>query len=153
QVHGVVDGGLLQVRRQVRQHAPGEEVRRRRRVGGVEVRHRARRQDAVDALVVVQGEAELLQVIGAAHACGGLAHLLHGGEQEADEDGDDRYHHQQLDQREAATTSRSHEEPPRRNDICPNVLVSWCRGGNLLALVWLPFFTEGRMEATRVSNP
>src|SRR5262249_40546058 len=29
-----------------------------------------------------------------------LAHLLDGGEEEADQDGDDRDHHQQLDQRE-----------------------------------------------------
>src|SRR5207247_1142338 len=31
---------------------------------------------------------------------GGLADLLDGGQQQADQDGDDRDHHQQLDQRE-----------------------------------------------------
>src|SRR5262249_23748885 len=42
------------------------------------------------------------------HACGGLADLLHGGEQQADEDGDDRDHHQKLDQRERPPTPASH---------------------------------------------
>src|SRR5438128_11845000 len=41
-----------------------------------------------------------MEVVLALHTVGGLAHLLDGGEQEADEDGDDRDHHQQLDQRE-----------------------------------------------------
>jgi len=50
----------------------------------------------------VQAQADLLEVVRARHACGGLADLLHGGQQQADQDGDDRYHHQQLDQREAA---------------------------------------------------
>jgi hypothetical protein len=38
----------------------------------------------------VQGQAELLQVIQALRACGGLTDLLYGGEQEADQDRDDR---------------------------------------------------------------
>jgi len=48
----------------------------------------------------VTGQAELLEVVGALHACGGLSDLLDGGQQQADEDGDDGDHHQQLDQRE-----------------------------------------------------
>jgi len=53
-------------------------------------------------VVVVQRQADLFEVVGAAHAGGGLADLLDGGEEEADQDGDDRYHLQQLDQREGA---------------------------------------------------
>src|SRR5262249_27165223 len=43
-----------------------------------------------------------LQVVLALDACGGLADLLHGRQQQADEDGDDGDHHQQLNQREGA---------------------------------------------------
>src|SRR5205823_2535287 len=71
-----------------------------------------RRQRAVGVVVVVAGEGELLEVVGALHACGGLADLLDGGQEQADQDGDDRYYHQQLDQRErpqppAKTTQHS----------------------------------------------
>src|SRR5207302_1856762 len=48
---------------------------RGQRSGGV-VRHAA-------------GQADLFEVVGALDACGRLADLLHGGQQEADEDGDD----------------------------------------------------------------
>ena len=73
-------------------------------------------------MVVVDGERELLEVVAALHAGGGLADLLDGRQQEADEDGDDGDHHQQLDQRErpplttpcqtarAVGRERSHEQ-------------------------------------------
>jgi hypothetical protein len=50
----------------------------------------ARRQEAVGVVIAVDGDADLLEVVGAADACGGLAHLLDGREQEADQDGEDR---------------------------------------------------------------
>src|SRR5262249_42875230 len=59
-----------------------------------------RRDRAVGVVVVVDGEGELLEVVGAAYAAGRLAHFLDGGDEQADEDGDDGDHHQQLDQRE-----------------------------------------------------
>ena len=49
---------------------------------------------------VVMGQADLLQVVGAADAGGGLADLLDGRQQQADQHRDDGDHHQQLDQRE-----------------------------------------------------
>ena len=52
----------------------------------------------------MHGQADLLEVVGAADACGRLADLLDGGQQQADEDGDDGDHHQQLDQREAGSS-------------------------------------------------
>src|SRR2546421_30440 len=60
------------------------------------------RKDAVSSMVVVEGQADLLQVVLALGAGGRLAHLLDGGQEQADEDGDDGDHHQQLDQREPA---------------------------------------------------
>ena len=56
---------------------------------------------AEGAVVVVEGEADLLEVVGALQARGRIADLLDGGQQQADQDGDDGDHHQQFDQREA----------------------------------------------------
>ena len=57
---------------------------------------------AVDVVVVVQGQAELLQVVDALAPPGGLAGGLHGGQQQGDQDGDDGDDDQQLDEREGA---------------------------------------------------
>ena len=54
-------------------------------------------------VVVVDRQAELLQVVDALGPPGGLAGRLDGGQQQGDQDGDDRDDHQQLDQRERAT--------------------------------------------------
>src|SRR5262249_3747307 len=53
---------------------------------------------------VVQSEDHLMEVVLGLGASRGVAHFLHGGQQQADEDGNDRNYHQQLDQREAAPT-------------------------------------------------
>ena len=75
-------------------------------VGGAQARSardqdRGRREGAVGALVVHEGQADLLQVVGALGAPGGLARGLDGGQQQGDQDGDDGDDDQQLDQREA----------------------------------------------------
>ena len=54
-------------------------------------------------VVVVQGDADLLQVVRALDAPGGLAGRLDGGQQQGDQHGDDRDHDQQLDQCEGST--------------------------------------------------
>ena len=56
-----------------------------------------------DALVVVQPQADLLEVVGALDAARGLAGRLHGGQQQGDQHRDDGDDDQQLDQREART--------------------------------------------------
>ena len=56
-------------------------------------------------MVVVQGQADLLQVVDALRPPGRLAGGLDGGQQQRDQDRDDRDHHQQLDQREAGPAS------------------------------------------------
>src|SRR5207237_5053300 len=50
-------------------------------------------------LVVVAGQGDLLEVVGALHAGGGLADLLHRRHQQADENGDDGDDHEEFDQR------------------------------------------------------
>jgi hypothetical protein len=58
-------------------------------------------QLAVGVVVVVGGQAELLEVVGALDAGGGLADLLDGGQQQADQDGDDGDDDEQFDEGEA----------------------------------------------------
>jgi hypothetical protein len=67
----------------------------------------------------VQGQADLLQVVGAFHAVGGFADLLHRRQQEPHQDADDADHDEQLDQREPDTAGGPHvylaswEDPAR----------------------------------------
>src|SRR5262249_1351961 len=70
------------------------------------------RERLVDAVVVVQGEADLFEVVRALGAVGRLADLLDGRHQQADQDGDDGDDDQQLDQGEGPWL------PPRRGRHC-----------------------------------
>jgi hypothetical protein len=54
----------------------------------------------------MRGQPELLEVVGAFQTARRFAHLLHGREQQGDQDGENRDHHQKLDQCEAAPPSR-----------------------------------------------
>jgi hypothetical protein len=54
----------------------------------------------VSVVVVVTGQADLLEVVGAVDAVGGRADLLDGGEQHGDENADDGDHHQKLNESE-----------------------------------------------------
>ena len=56
-------------------------------------------------MVVVRGDAQLLEVVLALDPGGRFADLLYRGQQQADQDGDDGDDHQQLDQREAGRAS------------------------------------------------
>jgi hypothetical protein len=65
--------------------------------------------------VIVNRDANLLEVVAALQTCGGLADLLDGGEQQADQDRDDRDDDQQLDQRETTLDTGQeleHVAPP-----------------------------------------
>jgi hypothetical protein len=57
----------------------------------------------VGGVEVLRRQGDLVEVVGADHAVGCLAHLLHGGQQEADQERDDGDHHQQFDQSKAAS--------------------------------------------------
>jgi hypothetical protein len=60
----------------------------------------------VGVVVVVQRQAELFEVVLALRPVGRLAHLLYGGQQQPDQDGDDGDDNEQLDEGEPAA---SHE--------------------------------------------
>jgi hypothetical protein len=53
----------------------------------------------------VAGQGNLLEVVLALGARGGFAHLLHGRQEQADQDGNDGNHHQELHKRETCATS------------------------------------------------
>ena len=94
--------GLLDVRQQVHQATDLLLV------------HAGRQTFAV-GLVVVASQGDLLEVVRALQAGGGLADLLDGGQQQADQDGDDGDDHQQFDQSEGATGTRTrHQGSPEQ---------------------------------------
>jgi hypothetical protein len=53
-------------------------------------------------MITVCGQADLLQIVVALDPVGRLAHLLHGRQEQADQDRDDRDHRQQFNERESA---------------------------------------------------
>src|SRR5262249_40746495 len=67
-------------------------------------------QLAVGALHVVQGEADLFEVVLGRGPASRLADFLDGRHQQADEDGYDGDHHQQFDERETAPAAKSGTE-------------------------------------------
>src|SRR5205823_7564262 len=69
------------------------------------------RELVVGVVVAVHGQADLLEVVLALGAGGGLADLLDGGQEQADQDPDDREDDQHLDQGKA-TAVASHGSPP-----------------------------------------
>src|SRR5262245_26569339 len=80
--------------------------------------------------MLVAGQADLLEVVGALDAAGGLAHLLHRRQEQPDQHRDDADHHQQLDQREgipaapAGVCDAGHELNPPLAERPPYFLCS-----------------------------
>ena len=116
QADGVIDGVVVrQVKIQggVERLLLGESeqggergVRRRGNLAG--------REDGMGAFVIHDGQADLLEVVDALGAAGGLAGRLHGGEQQGDENSDDRDDDQELDQSES--TAMMHGKNLRREE-------------------------------------
>ncbi len=61
------------------------------------------RRGFISSVVVVQGQADLLQVVDALRTAGRFAGGLYGRQQKRDEHADDGNHHQELDERKAET--------------------------------------------------
>src|SRR5208337_4600914 len=66
-------------------------------VAGGEAEDRGR-ESVVDRMVVVSGQADLLEIVHALNPAGRLTRRLYRGQQQCYEHGDDCYHDQQLDQ-------------------------------------------------------
>src|SRR5437660_826408 len=69
-------------------------------------------------MIVMDGQPHLFEVVAAAGAVGGLAHLLDGGQKKSNQDGNDGNNDQQFDEREgqplAVSRDTVHFRPPIR---------------------------------------
>ena len=70
------------------------------------------RQYKVDVVVVLDCQAQLLEVVGTLDAPGRLAGRLDGGKQQGNQYGDDCDHHQQFDQGETASSGEAVHSTP-----------------------------------------
>src|SRR5262249_14985668 len=108
---------------------------------GARDQDRRRREGTIGTLIIHEGQAELLEVVGALGAARGLARRLDGREQQGDQDGDDGDDDQQLDQRE---TTPGH--PARTGMGHRRILSVFVAGGEEDAEAWLvsrPFQSRG----------
>ena len=114
EVRRLVDGTLLQVGEHQRlgaEAAPGRAIRRRARAS-LRVVGDAQRERAGGARVVVGGQPDLLEVVGALDTAGGLARRLHRGQEQRNQHGDDGDDYEQLDQRETTPQTEIHLKAP-----------------------------------------
>lgn len=70
-------------------------------------------KELVIVVVIVEGQAHLLQIVLALGAAGRFPRLLDCGQEQSDQDRDDRNDHQQLNQRKSTTT---HKIPPNERE-------------------------------------
>jgi hypothetical protein len=69
----------------------------------------------IDIVEMVTGQGDLLEVIPATQAIGTFPHLLHGGHEQGDQNGDKGDHHQQFEQGQGTSVPEkvsSHEWSP-----------------------------------------
>ena len=68
-----------------------------------------------DVVKVVQGDADLFEVVAALHSSSGFSCGLHGGQEQCDEHSDDGDDDEQFDEREGAIAQLSYFAPPQVN--------------------------------------
>ena len=90
--------------------------------GGIDAAADAHREDVVDDVVVVQGEADLLEVVDALRPPRRLPRRLNRRQQQGDQDGNDRDDDQQFDQSEAASYHRNSPSAPGQQPRSPGNL-------------------------------
>src|SRR5262249_44974317 len=72
------------------------------------------REVANQVMMVMERDADLFEVVGARGPVRRLAYLLHGGQEQSDQDADDGNDDQQFDQGKPAPPERCHTTPPCR---------------------------------------
>src|SRR5262249_55210397 len=92
-----------------------------------------RREGAAEVATAVQGQAELLEVVGTFQAGCPPPGLLHRRQQEADQDGNDGDDDEQLDQREADPTCKA-DHGSLSDGVRRQVRVCWRCSPNALRL-------------------
>lgn len=108
----IVDRCLIEVRKNQCRPTPRLEVRQCRNVVGVIGRHRPGRKRTVDVQIVVQCQADVVQIVAALGAACGLPGLLHRGQQQGNQDCDNGDDDQQFDEGERTAMMR-----PAHHDI------------------------------------
>ena len=108
----VIQGVPLHLRQD--QGSPAEAIAR---PGRVRDRDGARREQIIGIHVIVDRQADLLQVVGALGPPRRFACGLHRRQEQGDQDCDDRDHHQQLDERESGPRGFPHVVPPIGHDV------------------------------------
>jgi hypothetical protein len=79
--------------------------------------HRPNGETHVRVVVILQGEAQLLEIVVALRAAGSFARGLNGGQQQRYEYADDGDHHQQLHQRKTKPpflSKSGHDDYPQK---------------------------------------
>ena len=74
-------------------------------------RHAAGGERVESIVIVVQGQADLLEVVLTFNPVGCLSNALHSGKEKSHQDGDKSDHYEQFDERKAMTIP-THELPP-----------------------------------------
>ena len=103
EVDGVVEGRLFREGKRGRKGAPTAPVgiaRAARGRIGIAILRGGLGENAVGVVIVVHGQPDLLQVVGALNAAGGFASRLNGGQQQSDQDRNNRDNNQKFDQSE-----------------------------------------------------
>jgi hypothetical protein len=85
----------------------GQDQHEKRRIARA-ARDADRRQRFAHVVIVLHGQADLLEVVGALGTPGRFAGGLHGRQEQRDQDADNRNHDQQLDQRKRRSTVPPH---------------------------------------------
>src|SRR5262249_36406237 len=69
------------------------------------VRPLPERKLTVSAVIIMDSNPHLMEIVGATHAIGGFPHLLHSRDKQANQYGDNGNNHEQLDERKRAAAS------------------------------------------------
>ena len=119
EVDGVVQRPLLHIAEHLAMGAPAGPVVIRSTLARPvpHVARPAHREDAVGAVVIVQRQPDLLEVVGALRSPGRLTGRLDGRQEQGDQDRDDGDDHEQLDERERSPRLTFHRSilPEERN--------------------------------------
>src|SRR5262249_8212207 len=115
EIDGLVEIILLDIRQQQGLGRPAR-IDRSSRPADAVIGTLAKREPAEGAVIVVQRQADLMEIVLAFHAIGRLADLLNCWKQKTHKNSNDGDDYQQFDERETGS-STDHEKPSRLEKI------------------------------------
>src|SRR5262249_26176611 len=99
-------------------------------------------------MVILQSQADLLEMVAALHAAGCFAGSLHCRQQQGDEHADDGDHHQQLHQ---GKSTPSHDFPPAMNEKMSQTI--WSNSVRSQTQNASAYFEEGQNKLRYAAKP